>query len=127
MNATNRQRATVFAPNGRVLPRYARVVEQMRQDEPPRLLAIFDSGAWWALEGSQRLAAAEELGLPVYLRQPDLDARVKLDLEITRPGDLTLVRDAFEHLRKKPGPRYGLEVVVEPWSAEESISPSPAD
>lgn len=59
------------------------VCDQMRTLGPPTIKAVWVEvlGAWVALEGSHRLAAALSLGLT-----PEIDAITDLDLEMQDPS-----------------------------------------
>jgi len=65
-----KEKAIVLSPN---YPSYGwkdKVKKAMQRRGPPILRAVFlpERGVWQALEGSHRLAAAQELGLPVGIK-----------------------------------------------------------
>jgi hypothetical protein len=52
------------APDARHL---ARVKKEMRKRGSPKIRVVKHEGSWLALEGSHRITAAEQLGIPIIL------------------------------------------------------------
>lgn len=59
--------ATVYAPNKTDADKLSEVKSQMSVLGSPQIRAYWTGDAWQAIEGSHRIAAAVELGLPVEI------------------------------------------------------------
>lgn len=59
--------ATVYAPNKTDADKLAAVKSEMGRLGSPKIRAYWTGDAWQAIEGSHRIAAACELGLPVEI------------------------------------------------------------
>lgn len=63
---------TIYVPH-KPTARLAEVMEQMQQMGSPVIRALWIGDAWLAIEGSHRVAAAQELGVPVEIIELDPD------------------------------------------------------
>lgn len=66
---------TIYAKHDPYLDGHlARVVDEMEHSGPPTIRCVRWKDGWYALEGSHRLAAAYQLGLPVLVVEMEPDA-----------------------------------------------------
>jgi hypothetical protein len=71
---------TMYAPHEPDPAHLADVVESMRALGSPEIRALWIGDAWVALEGSHRVAAAAELGVPVVVVPVSEDDEIEHDL-----------------------------------------------
>jgi len=77
----------------------ADVIETMKALGSPEIKACFDGEAYWALEGSHRIAAAHALGLvPVIIEVDPEDVIFNADIESNdlRPGGYYTAQEIYD-------------------------------
>ena len=80
-------RFVLFAPHAPSPAHLRSVIAEMRRRGPPRLRALWrrTQGAWYALEGSHRAAAAQHLGLVPILERVRLRDEINHDTKSLWP------------------------------------------
>lgn len=92
----------LFAPHEPSPDHLRVVVAQMRRLGPPRLRAVWrrKAGAWYAIEGSHRSAAAKHLGMVPVLERVRLRDEVDHDTSKIWPDRrVASILQVYDHLR----------------------------
>jgi hypothetical protein len=105
---------TIIAPHQADPKKLADVVTEMSTLGSPSIAAYWDGEKYIALEGSHRIAAAAQLGLPVAIVEYDGDDEIEHDFDDVTG---TTVAAVLEYLAEPPvGTDYSVEV-IEAWDA----------
>jgi hypothetical protein len=95
----------IYAPHGPNPEQLIRVKAQMQTLGAPAIRAYYSGDAWYAIEGSHRLAAAHELGLEPEIIEVEYDAVIS-DHDFPDLDDTCAVADIIEYLYDRPDTCY---------------------
>jgi hypothetical protein len=96
---------TIVAPHETFPAKLAAVKAEMEKLGPPTIRAFFNGEIWLAVEGSHRIAAAAELGIPVEIDPMKWDDEITHDMEDVSEQTVSAVLEYLE----MTGPRYEVE------------------
>jgi len=103
---------TIFAPNhvDKKSEHYVSVKKEMLKRGPPQIRAMYNGcDAWLAIEGSHRIAAAEELGLNIIILEVKPDEVIS-DHDFEDLSDEVKACEIWDYC--DPGVDYRMELVI---------------
>jgi hypothetical protein len=96
---------TIYAPHQPIDEHLRLVMSQMQTLGAPQIRAWYSGDAWYAIEGSHRLAAAHELGLEPEIIEVEYDAEIS-DHDFEDLETPCTVADVIEYLYSRPDTCY---------------------
>jgi hypothetical protein len=96
---------TIYAPHQPYTEHLEMVKAQMQTLGSPAIRAFWSGDAWYAIEGSHRLAAAHELGLEPEIIEVEYDTVIS-DHDFPDLDDTCAVADIIEYLYDRPDTCY---------------------